>query len=179
MGATLKATPAEREELIGWVVKAQKGDTSAFEQLVKLTEKKARKVAFSVVGHDLLDDALQESYLLVFRKLKQLREPEAFIGWLSRLVLHVCYKLLKKNPHSKELNQTLEPQHDQTEDALNSLALRQALERLQRKDREVLILREFLELSYEETAYALDLPVGTVRSRLHAARKKLQQRLLM
>lgn len=158
------------------VRQAQKGDRAALEELLRVTQPMARRIAVSVVGRDALEDALQESYLLVYRKLSQLREPEAFRGWFSRLVLHVCYGMARQQKGEQALPEEL-PQADATESVLAALALRQALARLERKDRDVLILREILELSYEEVGLALRIPTGTVRSRLHAARKHLAERM--
>lgn len=161
------------DELAQWVSKAQDGDRAAFESLYQATWRLAYKIAYSVVGPNLADDAVQESYLQVFRKLKAVKEPEAFRGWLGRLVLHTCYRMGKRDKRTSELQEEEKSQTDPTEVALNSLALRQALGQLKTSDREILILRELLGLSYEEVSYALGLALGTVRSRLHGARKRL------
>lgn len=163
--------------LAALVLQVQSGDRQAFEQLFQQTHRLARKIAFSTVGPDLAEDVVQESYILVFRKLPQLEDPKAFLGWLSRLVLHTCYKMARKESPARELPEGELGAPDQTEALLNSLHLRQALKRLRKEDREILILRELLALSYEEVAYAMLLPVGTVRSRLHSARKKLAESL--
>jgi RNA polymerase sigma-70 factor (ECF subfamily) len=159
------------------VARVQRGDREAFETLFHATHRLARKIAHSVVGPQLVDDAVQESYLLVFRKLPQLQDPAAFRGWLSRLVLHVCYRLARQQSETSDISEQEIPSDDQSEELLSALQLRQALARLTPRDREILILRELLELSYEEVGYALDLPVGTVRSRLHKARQHLAERL--
>ena len=139
--------------------------------------KLARKVAHTVLRPEQVDDAVQESYLLVYQKLPQLREPEAFLGWLSRLVLHTCYRFQRKEREEVPLPEQELPAPDTTERALTTLHLRQALSRLKQDDRNLLMLRELLSLSYEEVAYALSIPIGTVKSRLNKARKKLKQRL--
>ena len=166
----------DREHLLKIVRQAQSGDRSAFEELVKRTEKMVRKIAYSTVGPELVDDAFQESYLLVLRKLGQLKTPEAFISWFSRIVLHVCYDLRKGKAREVDLAEHHSaPDHADSVSA--NVSVHRALAQLQREDRELLILRELLELSYEEVATALRIPVGTVRSRLHKARKKLSDRL--
>lgn len=146
------------------------------EELMDRTQTLARRIAVSVLGRRGLDDALQESYLLVFRKLPQLREPEAFRAWFSRLVLHVCHGMSRRQKVEVELPETL-ALPDATEPVLAAVALRQAMNRLHRKDRDILILREILGLSYEEVACAMRLNPGTVRSRLHTARRHLAERL--
>ena len=103
----------------------------------------------------------------------------AFPAWLSRLVIHICYKAQRKKSEDEPLPEEGPQTADTTGRALATLALRQALERLHKDDREILILRELLALSYEEVAYAMILPVGTVKSRLNTARKRLRERLQM
>ena len=168
---------SQNEELVHWIRLAQDGDHQAFEQVYRRTQALARKVAFSVVSQNLVDDAVQESYLLAYRKFKQLKAPEAFLAWLCRIVLHTSQRMAKKNKSSLELNTKRITREDQTEQTLDSLVLRQALSRLPQKDRDVLITRDLLEFSYSEVAYILKIPITTVRSRLHKARKKLAQSL--
>jgi len=172
----LQAKPTDRTQRLTPLVKrAQDGDNLAFEQLVQETEKLARRIALSVVPEYLVEDVLQESYLLVYRKLILLREPKAFTSWFGRLVLHCSYNMAKKQEKTSELDDR-QGGEDQTESVVTQVALRNAISRLEQKDRNVLILREMMELSYDEIAGALRLKVGTVRSRLHAARKHLAQR---
>lgn len=159
------------------VTRVQEGDQASFDQLFAETHRLARKVALAIVGPDLVEDAVQESFILVFQKIRQLDQPAAFLGWLSRLVMHVCYKFQRKQPSSTPLPEQGPATPDPTNKALATLHLRQALDRLHKDDREILVLRELLALSYEEVAYALAMPVGTVKSRLNTARKRLKERL--
>lgn len=170
-------SPEQKEEIARLVVQVQQGDLASFDELFVRTHKLARKISLSILGRDSSDDAIQESYILVFKKLPQLKEPEAFLGWLSRLVLHTCYRLQKKDRQNDPLPESGLESPDPTNRALDAIHLRQALNRLKREDRELLILREFLSLSYEEVAYALCIPLGTVKSRLSSARKNLKKRL--
>lgn len=167
---------ADTTPLMTLVDRSQKGDGDAFEQLVARTQNMAKRIAYSLVPSSQVDDVLQESYLLVFRKLPQLQKTEAFLGWFSRLVLGVSYDLLRKIKTPPE-KQEPEASRDHAEAVVSQLVLRRALDMLQRKDRDILILRELLDLNYEEIAVALRLPLGTVRSRLHSARKELAKRL--
>lgn len=165
-----------REELAKHVKGAQLADSDAFEAIVRLTEDHARKLAYSIVGPDHCEDVLQESYLLVFRKIAQVKRPEAFMGWLCRLVMHVAYRYNKKYPETDELP-TIADAKDGSSALLDSLVLRAALKELKKKDQELLVLRELLSFSYEEIAQVLEIPVGTVRSRLHKARARLSTQL--
>ncbi len=168
--------PKDRQRLMGQVVLAQAGDRVAFEEVFRLTVDHARKLAYSLVGPNLCDDVLQESYLLVYRKLHQLKDPRAFIGWLCRLVLHVAYRQQKSLPDHQELPEALSSEGD-SNSLVDSIVLRRALSGLHQKDRDVLALRELLGLSYEDISQTLQVPVGTVRSRLNKARQRLAERL--
>lgn len=174
-GSTL--TNAERREVLAHLVtQAQGQDSTAFETLVVESEGLARKLAHSIVGPNLVEDALQESYLLVFRTIGQLKTPEAFLGWLSRLVMRVCYRMKKRNPAKTALPTDLISE-DSSQQVIDSLTLRRALAELKLIDREVLVLYELLDLDHEEVGYALRIPVGTARSRLYNARKRLSLKL--
>ena len=163
-------------ELIELVQLAQKGDKTAFAHLMEKTHGLARKTAFPVVRRHQVDDVVQEAFLLVFQKIHHLRKPEAFQAWLCRIVLHTAYSLNKKNLPAHEILGS-DASTDTTAEVAANLDLRKALESLKPEVRDALILREFLGFSYEDTAFSLRLPVGTVRSRLHYGRKLLAKLL--
>lgn len=171
MGATLTTPAIPLQELVKL---AQQGERDAIEQLVRQTEGLARKTAYPLLAPHQVDDAVQETYLVVFQKLHHLRDPSAFRAWLCRVVIHVACALRKKSPRTEELDQNaVSP--DPTGPVATQLALREALNQLSEDCRNALVLREFLKFEYEEIAFALQLPIGTVRSRLHYGRKKLAQ----
>lgn len=161
-----------REQLASVLEQAQSGDEVAFEQLLDATERFARRLALTVVDSQLLDDVMQESYLSVFRYLDQVRDRMAFLSWLSRIVLHTAYKIKKKQPQKFELPESLSTP-DCSEETTRSVALRQALGKLPRSHRDVLVLHELVGLNHAEIGLAMRIPEGTARSRLHTGRKKL------
>lgn len=163
-------------ELVELTARAAAGDIPSFEELVERTHERCRRIAYPIVGPDLVDDAVQETFLLVYQRLNQLNRPEAFMGWLSRIVLRVCYDVRKRNPQCSEVPEHL-PTPDLSDDLVKSLCLRKALSRVPEHDREVLILHELVGLSHAEVGYALHIPEGTARSRLHTARKRLAEQL--
>lgn len=167
------AMPWSDEVLLAYVKRAQAGDSQAMDQLVKSTYRMVRKIATPLLPASAVDDAVQETYLLVLQKLHHLRQPEAFRGWLSKIALHVCYGWRRKTKPSEPLPEGLAAD-DATGSSNTRVDLRAALEALPQRDRDILILREYLGLTYEELADALDLADGTVRSRLFHARKKLK-----
>ena len=98
---------------------------------------------------------VQESYLLVYRKLSQLKKEEAFMGWLCRLGRHAAYRFRDTNPEHLELKSLAGTKTAPQERVLSAMVLQQALNQLTWKDREVLVLRELLFLSYSEISVAL------------------------
>lgn len=163
-------------ELTHWVVRAQQEDSHAFEQVMERTMGLVRKTAFPLVRPHQVDDVVQEAFLTVFKKLHHLQKPEAFQAWLSRIVIHTCHKIRKQAIASGEIPEQISP-NDEAHQVATRLDLRSALNQLKEEERQVLILREFVKFSYEDIAYVTRLPLGTVRSRIHYARKKLQKLL--
>jgi RNA polymerase sigma-70 factor, ECF subfamily len=163
-----------REQLAEVVRKARKGSDSAFEELVDATQSFVRRLAFTVVGAQLLDDVIQECFLTVYLRVDQLKDDMAFLSWLGRIVLHTSYRIKKKHPQATELPETAN-QPDRTQKVVDSLTLRTALSRLPRNDRDVLVLHELVGLSHAEVGHSLRIPEGTARSRLFTARKRLAE----
>lgn len=172
---TMTAEQAAKE-LEAYVKEAQAGDHKAFEELVNRTHRLLRKVALPLLPASAVDDVLQETYILMYRKLHYLKRPEAFRAWITRIALNVCYNWRRKVAPVEELEPEAVAGAPDPE-PLDVVAIRSALSELKDKDRNIIILREYLAMSYEEIAEALDLAEGTVRSRLFYARKKLKDLL--
>jgi RNA polymerase sigma factor (sigma-70 family) len=129
------------------------------------------------------EDAVQEAYLRAFHHIKSFRGDDSR-AWLLTIVRNSCYDRLKQS--AVGVHQTLHDYPDlacpNTSNPELSLlrqeeidSLRRALEDLPSQLREVLVLREFEEMSYRQIATAVEIPVGTVMSRLSRARQQLQQ----
>lgn len=167
---------SDEETLESLVTRAQEGNSQAFDEVVKRTRSLVKRTAYPLLGAAQVEDAVQETYIIVYQKLHHLRDPKAFQGWLVRIALHASYLLRKKTPLVSEA----EPSGASADASLavaSRLDLKAALNKLKEDERNVLILREMLGFSYEEVAYSLRLPLGTVRSRLHYGRKKLAELL--
>ena len=137
--------------------------------LVKQTAGLAYKLAYGKLGkRELAEDAVQDAYELVFRKLHQLRDPAAFKSWFCRIVVHCCHKHFCTRPEFEEPVDPARPQEKTVERA----SLAQLFRWLPSHDRNVLLLREVMSFSYQEVSEILRVPVGTVRSRLANARKR-------
>jgi len=136
-------------------------------------------------------DAVQEAYLRAFRFFDHLRGEDAR-PWLLGIVRNTCYTLLQKRRQTGEHIEFDEERDMDLVDAavrrednperlllskLESARLDQAIERLPPRFREVIVLRELEELSYEQIAQTMEVPVGTIMSRLSRARAMLRELL--
>jgi len=136
--------------------------------------------------HDA-EDAVQEACLRAFRAISRFRGVDAR-PWLLTIVRNVCYSHLRKNHREPEPAPFDDAEHGSTYDPAEANAvawrevkselLRQGLERLPPDFREVIVLHALEGLSYREIAAIVEVPIGTVMSRLARARRKLQTELL-
>jgi RNA polymerase sigma-70 factor (ECF subfamily) len=170
---------AERVYRSVLVVRCQAGDHAAFEELVELCQPRLRYFLASMVGDDhAADDLLQEVWLEVYRGLARLADPGAFPAWLYRIARHRALATLrKKRQHLSSLEGidlagSAEEDDFSAEDAEHVHA---ALGRLAPEHREVLLLRFFEGMSYEDIAAVLGCQLGTVRSRIHYAKRALRR----
>jgi len=127
------------------------------------------------------EDAVQEALVLAWRDLPSLRDSHRFDPWLRRLLVNACYDEARRQ-HRHASNIRLLPDHDRpTSDSSGELADRDALQRGMRQlstdHRAVIVHHYYLGLSLSEIADALNIPVGTAKSRLHHARLGLRAAL--
>jgi RNA polymerase sigma-70 factor, ECF subfamily len=169
------------------------GDPQAFDQLVVALRGRAFQVARALVGsrEDALDLS-QETFLKVFRARETFREGEAFLPWFHRILRNTCFSFLRSRGRLRrislsgdpdgggdwELADPSVPPSAGLEAEERAGAFHVALAQLTARDREILVLRHFEELSYRELALALDVPEGTVMSRLFHARRRLREKLI-
>ena len=170
---------------------AAKGDEMAFAQLVALHEKRIFALALRMTGNqEDAADVAQEAFLSAWRGLPNFRGEAGFATWLYRLTSNAAIDFLRKNKRQRaeaSLNDedlglnapdpAPTPQEQAEAQSLRE-AVRWGLGELSREHRQVLDLREYQELSYEEIAQRLDVDLGTVKSRLSRARSALRKILL-
>jgi RNA polymerase sigma-70 factor (ECF subfamily) len=170
------------------VAAARKGDRAAFGALVKAYQRRAYAAAYGIVGNR--DDALdlaQESFVRAYRAMHRFDPAMPFYPWLHQIVRNTCLNHLKRKKRRGEqsLDEMMEQGYDaREEDPSASEAMQQddikrqvaaAMTQLSMEHREILRLRHMMDLSYAEIASMLNIPIGTVMSRLHAARKALKK----
>lgn len=160
--------------------KLQRREDGALEAIIERTQKACYSLAYSVLqDSDLAKDALQDAYFLVYQRIGQLREPAAFKGWLFRIVNHCCQSIIRRRAQEVETDfeerEDLHSQHqsgDLAVEVTENQNIRDVFRQLPEIDRTALAMREVASLSYEEMSRALNIPLGTVRSRLAKARKR-------
>lgn len=178
-----------RQEELDTVKAVQEGDSSAFEKLVLDNQSKVYNLALRMVGNE--DDAFdmsQEAFIKAYSSIQSFRGESKFSVWLYRLTTNVCLDFLRSETRKSHTSLTYVEEDDekeleipderfcpQTEVERQELraAVRRGLDKLMPDFRAILLLREVDGLSYEEIGSSLDLEVGTVKSRIFRARKKL------
>lgn len=173
-----KETPAPDQTLL--VFLAQTGDRAALERLLRDIHAPLHRYITRLVGADLADDVLQETSLQIFRKLSFLREPSVFRPWALRIASRIAFSHLKRRRRWRPLDEAppeffaaLNPNFGELPDAA-FLAL---LEHVSPASRAVFLLHYQHDLSLEETATILEIPIGTAKSRLHYGVTTLRKHL--
>lgn len=170
----------------GLILRCQQGEREAFELLFKQYHSKAKQTAYLITRRkELAEDAVQEAFIQCYRQLGSLRNRELFHVWFYRLLLRVSIRLMKKEKKKGLVfSNDIELLPDQKENAYEAVnykeiyqKLYEALETLPDSHRAVIILHYFNELSIKEISDVLSCRQGTVKSRLHNARKKLSEKL--
>lgn len=172
------------------VADAQRGDQVAFGALVEAYQRRAYFIAYGIMRNreDALE-AAQEAFARAYNAMDRFDTSMPFYPWLYRIVKNTCLNKLKRKRRRKEtsLDSLMEVGYDPSDGVMGPertvemrelrAAILSAMDDLSEDHREILLLRHFQDLSYAEIAQCLDIPQGTVMSRLHAARKKLQEKL--
>lgn len=157
-----------------------KGDHEAFTVLMRRHEDRVFGVCLRLMGNrSAALDATQETFLTLYRKAGQYRGTAAVGTWLYRIAVNTCYDLLRKEKRRplEALPDHLDPADPSSTDAFTSVELRPSVEAalatLSPEFRAVVVLSDVNAYSLPDVARVLELPVGTVKSRLFRARRQL------
>ena len=161
------------------VNQARQGDREAFDALARLTGDRCMAIAFRILrDFDHADDAVQAALVTAWREIRALRDPELFEPWLHRILTNACYAEARRRRRWSESIRLLpvEPVHGS--DEYLAIEIRDQLERAFRRltveQRAVLVFRHYLGLPLPDVAERLGVPVGTVKSRMHHAKRALR-----
>ena len=176
-----------------WIDDARRGDQEAFAQLVYLYEKRVYALTLRMCKNPAdAEEAAQEAFLAAWQGLAFFRGESSFSTWLYRLASNACVDLLRREGRHRsaagpslndeevqlEVPDTAPSPQEQAERAELRQQIEAGLQALTPDHRQVLLLREMHQLSYDEIAQTLDVDVGTVKSRINRGRKQLRNFLL-
>ncbi len=177
------------------IERCKKGENAAFDQLIRNYEKRVYNLAYRLSGsYDEANDVSMDAFIRVFQAIKHFRGDANFSTWLFRIVTNVYLDRRKcvKNRQHLSLEEYIELEENsvarQIEDPAphpgqvaetneRNAALQKAVSALPDYQRAMIVLYHTEGLSYDEIAEALDLPIGTVKSRLNRARLVLREKL--
>ncbi len=153
--------------------RARNGEVAALDCLMNAHRSRVLNLCFQVLRDEgEAEDCAQETFIRAFGSLGSFQGKSSFATWLYRVALNACLERKRARRPLVELNSTEEAPPDSHDERL---ALEWALDQLSEPLRLTLVLREWHGLSYEEIALALDVPLGTVRSRLSSAREEFRR----
>lgn len=170
------------------VRRLQRGDTEAFTPLVQRYQRTIFNLAYRMLGdYDDAAEVSQEAFLSAYRSIGSFRGDASFSTWLYRIAVNHANTRRKSAGVWQQRTapiESIEPPSDGGADPANAVArneLRQqvqaALNELTPEDASIILLRDLQDVPYEEVAQVLGIPIGTVKSRLHRARRALKARL--
>lgn len=173
------------------MLQCQQGDRAAFRELYQRYQQRVRSTLYQLCGGDILDDLVQEVFLRVWKGLPSLRKASYFSTWLYRICWNVATdrrrQLARGKPEQKSYSETVEddraiatmPSRPQDTPDLMQLhyqdLVRRGLQNLSLEHRVVLVLHDLEDIPQKEVAKILNLPLGTVKSRLFYARDRMRQ----
>ena len=180
VAAPAPPSPAMTQRLL--VVSAAQGDPEAFDALVERWLDRLFAVAYRILqDHDAADDATQDALVIAWRDIRGLRDPDRFEPWIHRLLVRVCYRHAVRRRrdavHLIDVDGIEVGRPDSTNAVADRDRLERAFQRLTLQQRTVLVLHHYFGRSHADIGDILQLPEGTVASRLHYALKALRAAL--
>jgi RNA polymerase sigma-70 factor, ECF subfamily len=174
------------------VERALTGDAEAFGEIVHRWERRIFALAYGMLGREEdARDATQETFLAAFRNLRGFRGEAKVSSWLHRIAVNQCISRQRRarvrnesaiedeeDRHAANFSSPLELSPARVVEGRENIeAVRRAVNSLPLDLRQVVLMKEFEELTFREIAEVLDLPLSTVKSRLYTAMRQLQMRL--
>ena len=171
----------QQQEIL--VLRCQIGDRDAFEELFVKFQPRLRYYLRHLDRSSFeSEDILQEIWLMVLRKIGNLKEPQAFTAWLYKIARNMVYQRIKKDKKFIRLDEEKLPPEDEVENDFafsqeDAKRVQQAHNNIQPHHREVLTLFFLERLPYQAIAEITDCTIGTIKSRIYYAKKSLRKEL--
>ena len=160
------------------VKRAKAGDVNAIGNLITENTQSMYRVAFGILKNDEeIYDAISNTTVIVFEKISSLRKEEFFKTWLTRILINECYRIYnqsKKIVYMENYNE----QRLEYNDNHSDLEIKNLIKSLNEELRDIVSLYYLEDFSVKEIAKILEIPDGTVKSRLSRARKELEKVLI-
>jgi RNA polymerase sigma-70 factor (ECF subfamily) len=176
MQGTVAGATADRRGAV-----AVETSEEAFAALTRRHLDSAYRLAWAILGDTGdADDATQDAFALAWRARRSLRDPARFDAWFGRILVNVCRQRLRQRTRSpmRPLEEVAEPAIGDTSQQTSARdAISRAMARLDADHRIVVVLRYWADLPVDEIATRLNVPAGTVKSRLHSALRSMRPRL--
>lgn len=178
-----RPTPQIDEREIHLVTQAQHGDRQAFAELVYNYREGVINVAYRMCGDPgLAEDIAQDTFIRAWQNLPKYQPKAPFKSWVYRIATNATLDVLRSQKETVDIDNLPLPSsakgpETRMEDKERADMVRQAVLALPPASRKVLTLREYEQLSYQEISDVLDIPIGTVMSRLSYARKAIKKSL--
>ena len=169
----------QRREERAWLDRCALGDERAIRWVLNRYRDRVVRLAAHVLHNSReAEDVAQEAFVKAFRQIGQFRGDSGFYAWLYRIVINLCLDRMRRKCMTSEmpLEENIAHFVAVSPDVENRLSVAQVLDSLTPPMRAALVLREVEGLEYAEIADVLNIPVGTVRSRLNTAREQFRRR---
>ncbi len=183
---------SDQDQENSWVAASQHGDTRAFNRLVLKWEKSVYNIALRILrDREEAAEATQDAFLLAYKNINRFRRDSKFSTWIYRIVLNHCLTRVKQRPPGTHCSLEEESSADSPAPQLR-IAGNQVGDLLRREQRDrilaavwrlppeqqaVIELKFFEELTFEEIATVLEIPISTIKSRLYSGLEMLKNRL--
>ena len=160
------------------VKKAINGDKEALLYLILKEKDNYYKLAYFYMKneHDALD-ILQEMIIVVYKEIPKLKKLSSFYIWSKKILVNLCKKELFKNNRFEEIDEGLSLEEEGFKEAENRIYLKSLIENLNENQKEAIKLKYYLDYSYEEIANFLEIPLGTVKSRINKGLNKIRKNI--
>lgn len=170
------------------VIDARKGDKESFLRIIMELKDNSYKIAFCYLGNkDDSMDAMCSAVRKAFQKIKNLKQPEYFSTWFIRIVINECKLILRQNKKLVYFDDIeYSGYSDETDDIKDEfkacdmkIDIKQLLEKLKPLDRLIIYMKYYLNFTFEEIATMLEIPEGTVKSKVYANLKYMKHNYKM
>ena len=155
------------------IIRAKKGNKEGFINLIEENLISMYRVAKGILlSQEDIDDAIQNTILLSYKNINTLKKNEFFKTWLIRILINECNKIYNFNKKYIDFNEIKE---NYTNDEYENFDLKRAIQGLSEDLRLPIVLFYFEDMQISEIAYLMNIPIGTVKSRLSRAKIKIAQ----